>query len=1215
MSFERVQKPASPTPAPKENIAVSPKDVYLKRKQLDEPSASSALQASAMLGPMTTAQWLQSDLVMKTAQGFESSPAKNSCSPAADRNVSPIGPQSLEQPESDSEEQIQTEQIQTKLTVGAPGDKYEQEADSMAAKVMAMPDSALQQPIQRQTPSRTAAVEPSSLINSIAPLLRRSSGEEEEEEIQMKSGVQRASDGSTQASKSIESRLADSKGGGSPLSEEVRGFMEPRFNADLSGVKVHTNSNAVQMNKELNAQAFTHGSDIYYSEGKSPGKNELTAHELTHTIQQGGAVRMNKEVWRQPQQEEEAETLQAKEIPLARKEQPLFNKETSFKTSGTYNETLAAKELPSHSTTLSHNIISHNKEQLQKTLDREEQETQEEPLQAKQFTNSSPFNNKESIQRQPLAVSSASPRIQGDFLGIGNPIEKITAALAGFASQLPGYSILTLILGKDPISNRPVERTPANLIRALLGLVPNGDKIFNNLQQSGALQKAFSWFNGEIAKLNLTFDAIKTLFGKALSSLGIGDALNPIGAFAKIKNIILEPIGRIKNFAAAAGTKVMELAFEGFLNMAGGAGAKVMGILRQAGGVFGSILKDPVSFCGNLVGALRGGFQKFSGNIATHLKNGLTGWLFGALTGAGLTVPAQLDTKGIVSIVLQVMGATYARLRGKLTNKIGEQKVARLEKAFDFLRTIVTGGLAAAWQKIAEFTGNLQETVIGSIKEWVMSKVITAAIAKLISMFNPAGAIIQAVMAIYNTVMFFVERGSQIAALVEAVFSSIGNIAKGNVAGAANYVEQTMGRSLPVMISFLARLIGLGGVSEQIKNVIKKIQDKVENALNKLANFIVQKGKSLLAGGGGKNRPDTATQSNNNGSKPNNDTNEAERKSGTNVLNDYRVEHKFTMSGEGHRLIAEYRKGNLTLLIASDPELLIPALKDAIKELTAPNSYFEDREKKDCLEIINNALTEAEDVKHDVRRDINEITAKYRTGRDFQAQQKAIEQETKSRLANIANRLQLAAKILGVTALDKINALKNYYKIPPKERYLPIPSDTSPGEFIRAYLYREWATVSHNFSNKEEPKVIQKIKQAQLMPDGGARNRAWQKLKQDGLVERKYVGKIDDYKSDSIKYEVDHKVPLAKLWNQSGQWNSNIAGNDTDDRERYKHMSEPTNLQVVTREFNRSKGSEDEKYLKYVGLNFTSEKNQVLTTGALKFNGQPFRDAAGKPLS
>jgi hypothetical protein len=66
--------------------------------------------------------------------------------------------------------------------------------------------------------------------------------------------------------------------------------MEPRFGADLSAVRVHTDSSSVQMNRELGAQAFTHGNDVYFGAGKSPGQNELTAHELTHIIQQTGAV-------------------------------------------------------------------------------------------------------------------------------------------------------------------------------------------------------------------------------------------------------------------------------------------------------------------------------------------------------------------------------------------------------------------------------------------------------------------------------------------------------------------------------------------------------------------------------------------------------------------------------------------------------------------------------------------------------------------------------------------------------------------------------------------------------------------------------------------------------------------------------------------------------------------------------------------------------------
>src|SRR4028118_2367182 len=100
--------------------------------------------------------------------------------------------------EQQEKEEQNKESVQTKLTVGAPGDKYEQEADSMAAKVMRMPESAIKPPIQRQTGEETEAVQMQPLVNSITPVLQRSSGEQEE--VQMKLGVQRASDGSSQAS-------------------------------------------------------------------------------------------------------------------------------------------------------------------------------------------------------------------------------------------------------------------------------------------------------------------------------------------------------------------------------------------------------------------------------------------------------------------------------------------------------------------------------------------------------------------------------------------------------------------------------------------------------------------------------------------------------------------------------------------------------------------------------------------------------------------------------------------------------------------------------------------------------------------------------------------------------------------------------------------------------------------------------------------------------
>jgi Domain of unknown function (DUF4157) len=189
--------------------------------------------------------------------------------------------------------------IQTKLTIGQPGDKYEQEADSVADRVMAMSEPAQ---VQREELPEEEELQMKPLADTISPLVQREELREElpeEEELQMKEA---ATSNTPAATTSLEDRLSSSKAGGSPLSDDVRSFMEPRFGADFSGVRVHTGNDAVQMNQGVNAQAFAHGSDIYFGAGKAPGKDALTAHELTHVVQQTGDMQRKSEmVTEQPQ--------------------------------------------------------------------------------------------------------------------------------------------------------------------------------------------------------------------------------------------------------------------------------------------------------------------------------------------------------------------------------------------------------------------------------------------------------------------------------------------------------------------------------------------------------------------------------------------------------------------------------------------------------------------------------------------------------------------------------------------------------------------------------------------------------------------------------------------------------------------------------------------------------------------------------------------------
>lgn len=165
--------------------------------------------------------------------------------------------------------------IQPKLTVGAPDDLYEKEADAVADRVMRMPEQTY---IQRECEHRKEEerVQKKSLISSISPFLRGKS----------KSKVPTTTDSLTRS-------IQSSRGAGTSLDRDTHSFMSSRFDNDFSHVTIHTDRKAGQMSQELNAKAFTLGEDIYFNQGQyqphsSEGKR-LLAHELTHVVQQRGS--------------------------------------------------------------------------------------------------------------------------------------------------------------------------------------------------------------------------------------------------------------------------------------------------------------------------------------------------------------------------------------------------------------------------------------------------------------------------------------------------------------------------------------------------------------------------------------------------------------------------------------------------------------------------------------------------------------------------------------------------------------------------------------------------------------------------------------------------------------------------------------------------------------------------------------------------------------
>ena len=103
------------------------------------------------------------------------------------------------------------------------------------------------------------------------------------------------SDGAFDLDDATAGRINAARSGGQALDGAVQTQMSQSMGADFSGVRVHTGSEAHQLNEQLSAKAFTTGQDIFFREGEynpgSSGGQELIAHELTHVVQQGsGAV-------------------------------------------------------------------------------------------------------------------------------------------------------------------------------------------------------------------------------------------------------------------------------------------------------------------------------------------------------------------------------------------------------------------------------------------------------------------------------------------------------------------------------------------------------------------------------------------------------------------------------------------------------------------------------------------------------------------------------------------------------------------------------------------------------------------------------------------------------------------------------------------------------------------------------------------------------------
>ncbi|PWR01036.1 hypothetical protein DKT77_19080 [Meridianimarinicoccus roseus] len=349
-----------------------------------------------------------------------------------------------------------------------------------------------------------------------------------------------------------------------------------------------------------------------------------------------------------------------------------------------------------------------------------------------------------------------------------------------------------------------------------------------------------------IAGVNAVADAAVAVVERVAGALAA--ALDRIlGAFQTALTAAVGVLGAVLtgDFAGA-----LRIAIQAGCDIAGVDSGPIFRFIDRAGGKIMAILKDLPGFFSNLVTAVGRGIRKFGTNILQHLQTGLIGWLTGALGGAGITLPQNFDLKGIFGLVTRVLGLTYENVKARVVRKFpaAEGIFTRIEQGMEIIGRIRREGLSAIWDMVHERLNNLYEMVIGTIRNWVVFKVIKAGILWLISLLNPASMLARALKLMFDLVMWLVQRFAQIRDFVMSVYGAVTNIAAGMLDPAAKAVENALVRSLPVVISLIASVLGLGGISAAIQRVVQRVTAPINRAIDWVIDRVVAFARRLVKG-------------------------------------------------------------------------------------------------------------------------------------------------------------------------------------------------------------------------------------------------------------------------------------------------------------------------------------------------------------------------------
>ncbi len=271
----------------------------------------------------------------------------------------------------------------------------------------------------------------------------------------------------------------------------------------------------------------------------------------------------------------------------------------------------------------------------------------------------------------------------------------------------------------------------------------------------------------------------------------------------------------------------------------------LLAVLAKAGQAIKMIIAHPITFLSNLVSGVGGGLRLFKQNIRQHLEQGIMSWLLGRTAEAGLQLPDKFDARGILLMIAGLLGLNWPSIRARIARRVPEQAIAAAETALPLVAQVRKQGVAGMWEDLKTRVGDLRKDLMDKVIGYVVPTIIEAGITWILSLLNPASAFVRAVKLIIDIIKFVVTQARQIFEFVNAVLDAIMAMARGATGGVPALIERALARSIPVLLGFLASLLGLGGIAAKVKQFVQALSRPVRTAIDWVIDKIVGLVKSL----------------------------------------------------------------------------------------------------------------------------------------------------------------------------------------------------------------------------------------------------------------------------------------------------------------------------------------------------------------------------------